>query len=158
MALDDQNLSCREGRQGCGPDSAISTVCRVAVIAYWIVLTAGLLWPYAGHLGGLAKPVIGGTDDLAHFLAFLVLGLSVHFARLLPNRAYLGGSLLVYALVTEIGQTLSPGRTPNIGGAAANVLGIVTALGIVWAARHVVDRLRADKTPRKPDLRSHTPE
>ena len=158
MTLDSGNLSCRGGRRDSGLDSTIRTVYRVAVIAYWIVLTAGLLWPYAGHLGGLAKPVIGGSDDLAHFLAFLVLGLGVHFARLLPNLVCMAGSLLVYALVTEIGQTLSPGRTPNLSGAAANVLGIVTALVIVQAARHVVDRLRADKPLRKPDLRSHTPE
>ncbi len=113
---------------------------RVAVIAYWLALTAGLLWPRAGHLSGLAGPLIGDRANLAHFLAFLVLGLGVYFARLFPNRVYLGGSLLIYGLATEIGQALSPGRSPEVGGALANVLGIATALGIVWAAHHVADR------------------
>lgn len=124
---------------------------RIAVIAYWLVLTAGLLWPRAEHLSGLAGPLIGDRANLAHFLAFLVLGLGVHFARLFPNRVWSVGSLLIYGLTSEIGQALSPGRTPNLGGALANVLGVVAGLGIVWTARHVWDRLRIDKARQESD-------
>ncbi len=117
---------------------------RVAVIAYWIVLTAGLLWPRAGHLSGLAGPVVGDRANLAHYLAFLVLGLGVYFARLFPNRVYLAGILLIYGLTSEIAQALSPGRNPDVGGALANVLGILTALAIAWTAQHQWDRFRID--------------
>ena len=134
------------------------TICRVAVFAYWLALTAGLLWPHAGHLSGLAGPAIGDRADLAHFLAFLVLGLSVHFARLFPNGVYLGGSLLIYGLATEIGQALSPGRTPSVGGAVANVLGVMTGLGIAWAAHHVWGRLRVDKDRQESVRPSRVPE
>jgi hypothetical protein len=118
---------------------------RSVAIAAWIALTAGLLWPHAGHASGLVEPVIGDRPNLAHWMAFVVLTLLVRQARLFRSTARLCGVLLAYGLVTEAAQLFIPGRTANLGGASANVLGVAAGVFIAWAAARVVQRSKRER-------------
>ena len=110
-------------------------IARPATIAYGIVLTIGILLPHGGDITGIAEPVLGARPVLAHFLAFVVLGIGCAATRMVTlNLHCLKGLLilLAYAAGVEAIQNIVPGRTASLVDGLANVMGFIVGVSLCW--------------------------
>jgi len=93
------------------------------------LICAALIF-FASSRPTLPVPLGGGTDKLAHFGAYAVLGLALGHARAVfgfsPAVATLIGGL--YALSDEVHQSFVPGRSPDFADWVADALGILAGL------------------------------
>jgi len=99
---------------------------------------------FASSRPTLPVPLEGGTDKLAHFGAYAVLGFALGHARAyfsfpLAVATLIGG---LYALSDEVHQSFVPGRSPDFADWVADALGILAGL----FAHHLWRRHRAAGT------------
>lgn len=92
----------------------------------------------------LPVPLGGGTDKIAHFGAYSVLGIALGHARVatgisLPVAAVAG---IVYGLVDELHQSTVPGRAAEVGDWVADSLGVIAGL----LAHHLWRRARSGRS------------
>ena len=123
----------RSGEFATGLLLAISRY-RDILRAVWAVWLAGIVWGSlisAGRLNSLEETLpFLAYDKLVHFGAYAGLGLLslLGFAR--PRGVYVALSMILLGGFVEFGQSLSPGRTPDLTDALANTLGVLAGLAI----------------------------
>jgi len=106
-----------------------STRSRVAIIAS-LVWAALLFWQSSSSdAGSLLSFLPAGSDKVAHFGAYAVLGALLTVATTKPA---LGWALAVaYGVTDEIHQALVPGRFASVGDLVADALGAMAGAGLV---------------------------
>ena len=106
---------------------------RLALIAYWFVISAAFLWPNQSQQHYL--PLIPHIDKLAHAIVYALLALLI-FACQWQRSLSLG--LLVMAALYGIGiefiQDSLPGRSFSIADIVANCAGLLTTVTFVRLA------------------------
>ncbi|CAN5674842.1 VanZ family protein [soil metagenome] len=112
-------------------------------MSHWLrgwgpALVCAALIFFASSRPTLPVALDSGTDKLAHFGAYAVLGFALGHARaafgLSPAVATLIGGL--YALSDEVHQSFVPGRSPDFGDWVADALGILAGLFAHHLWRH----------------------
>ena len=98
----------------------------------------GILAILYGH--DALTPVAGEIRKIGHFLVFLVLGFLVGFGSKKIQLFFAAASISVFALVTEVLQTLIYGRSPSTVDFIVDCVGGVIGLGIGVFA-YVIARL-----------------
>jgi len=95
-----------------------------------VAATALLFWTPADAIAASASSLPAGADKVVHATTFMALGLIGHATQ--SRRWWF--VLMVWAAVSEGGQTFVPGRTPSLGDLVADSIGI--ALAMTWATLH----------------------
>ena len=115
----------------------------IALALYWIALFLGTHWPAGIDVG----PQL--NDKVKHFGGYFGLAILCCYVTQSPGndrrrsaRRFLGVIIVltVYASIDELTQAFSPGRHPDVFDALADLLGILTAVGLYLAARQTVRR------------------
>ncbi|HEY0824795.1 MAG TPA: VanZ family protein [Ramlibacter sp.] len=114
--------------------SATRFLFRLALLLALVLVTTLLVLPY-GVLEGIHARFawVGRSDawltsvwpglDLDHFAALATLGLLAALAGVRMRLGSAGLALLAFALLTEMAQSLVPGRSPQVSDAVLNVAG-----------------------------------
>jgi VanZ family protein len=115
------------------------------------LVCAALLF-FASSRPTVPVPLPGGTDKLAHFAAYAVLGLALGHARRvtgipLAAAAALGG---LYGLLDEVHQSFVPGRATEFGDWVADAAGVLAGL----AAFQLWRRFRGRSSRARDDSRT----
>ena len=100
---------------------------------YWFVL-AYILLLLLGVLSLMPVADIGGSDKIAHFLAYA--GLSAWFSLIVQRRESLWRilfGLVSYGLLLEWLQSFTSYRSGDLADAVANSLGVITGLAFYFS-------------------------
>ena len=116
------------------------TTARIVCTTYTVVLSAGLLTPQGGRIGGFIAG-LGDHPDLQHFLAFTVLAWLCGWAAWPVRILSMAIALVSYAFGTELLQGVIPGRSADLWDVLANLLGLTTG-AVIWIGMR---RLRAGR-------------
>jgi len=126
---------------------------RIKALAFGVVALAyACLISYASSMTDtpeLVSPLFFGSDKLAHFVEFWVMGallfLTFAFADLRPWDSVIAVTLgAAYGIVDEYHQSFVPGRTADPIDAAVNVLGVLVAVALLM---YVQRRLYPAQSP-----------
>ena len=104
-----------------------------------VLLLAGIF--FLSSLPDIPAPPGGMSDKGAHLLAYSVLGLFVARALMggrpwhlaLPTATIAVALTVAYGLSDELHQRFVPGRSPEWLDVAADAVGAVVGVGLVWA-------------------------
>lgn len=106
----------------------------------WVGWIPAAIWAavlfLVSHQPTISVNLSGGRDKLAHFGAYLILGLLLAVGRGPQARTLwliLLGSL--YGIIDELHQSFVPGRSADIWDVAADILGATTGVLIYRLAR-----------------------
>jgi hypothetical protein len=99
---------------------------------------------YLSSRPGLPVDLGGGLDKIAHFAAYLVLGL---FLMLATHRWDHGALIamaigIVYGMTDEVHQSMVPGRFPAFSDWVADSVGTVAGVFLYLAIRRRLTRVR----------------
>ena len=109
----------------------VVTLARILFAGFALVLTGALLGPFQG-----AERYIGLSDIAAHVLAFYVLTIALLSVAPRSRREDLALIIVVFAIATEVLQSLT-GRSMSLGDFAADMGGLIAAM-----LPSYIDRLR----------------
>jgi VanZ family protein len=108
----------------------------IAAIACWLAIILGTHLP-----SQQVPPTLSAQDKLLHFAAYAVLTfLVVSCWRLAPRPVVRFSMLLAFVILVlhaaldEATQRFVPGRAPEVGDWLADLLGVLTGLGLAQAA------------------------
>lgn len=124
----------------------------------WVGWIPAAIWAavlfLVSHQPTISVNLSGGRDKLAHFGAYLILGLLLAVGRGPQARTLwliLLGSL--YGIIDELHQSFVPGRSADIWDVAADILGATTGVLIYRLARRRIswsgDELAAQRAETK---------
>ena len=110
------------------------------ILVFWAVLICcvviGSLLPAASSVM-VAVGRMHISDKVQHFCAYLALSfLPVLAVQDLRRGTAIGLSMIVLGGLLELGQTFSPGRSPDIRDQIANTLGVVCAVLLARGCRY----------------------
>jgi VanZ family protein len=105
---------------------------RVACIAYLLLLTFLLVVPEPLRLFGITQLPGPPSHRGAHFVLFAPFGLLAMASRWPLPRPWLVGTLLGYAVLTELIQACIPNRAPELFDVIENILGLAAGMAVCW--------------------------
>lgn len=123
----------------------LRTVVRVLTAGYWVALTLALVLPRSTWGLSWGNNLPEGADRLEHVAAFALLAVLVFWAGWVKYPTAMVAVLGLYALFTELVQSVVPSRIFDPVDLVANVAGIALGLVLVsWLPSGVTP---ADRSP-----------
>lgn len=108
---------------------------RLTCAVYWLGLSVLLVVPDPLALFGIHEPPGPPGGRLVHFVLFTLLAFLVWASRWPVGRRWIVGSLLVFAVATELSQAFVPRRTVEVLDLIENLLGLAAGTAI-WRRVH----------------------